>query len=323
MLNKLATYDNLIVRGCYLPSRCSLSHVANESSTHLFLECPYALHLWRWFASTFNCTVNFQSKEDIWNICNGSWNPQCKTVLTSSLINIFNCIWFARNQSRFQDKNIHWKSSIAAVISNSTLFGNLSKTVASPSISNFVILKKFNVSLHPPRAPRIIEVIWQRPSPGWTKCNTDGSTNVNLSSCGGIFRDSNSKLLICFGESTGIGNSLHAEISGAMRAIELANTHQWTNLWLEVDSELVVKAFKNHSLVHWHLKNRWLNCIQISRTMNFMATHIYMEENTCADSLVSLSHNLGNFTVWFDIPDCIRSAGNNRLGLPNFRFVTH
>jgi ribonuclease HI len=324
MLDKLPTDDNLLIRGCYLPSMCSLCHACNESSTHLFLECPYALQLWRWFASTFNCTLNFQSKEDIWSICNGSWNPQCKVVLTATLINIFNCIWFARNQSRFQDKNINWKSSIAAVISNSALAGNLSKSVASPSISNFVILKKFNVNLHPPRAPRIIEIIWQPPSPGWTKCNTDGSTNGNSSSCGGIFRDGNSNLLICFGESTGIGNSIHAEISGAMRAIELAKTHHWTNLWLEVDSELVVKAFKNHSLVPWHLRNRWLNCMQLTRTMNFMATHIYREGNICADSLANLSHNLANLTVWFDLPDCIRSSyGNNRLGLSNFRFVTH
>jgi len=171
---------------------------------------------------------------------------------------------------RFQNKKINWRSSIASIISNAALSGNLSSKVASPSISNFVILKKFSVTLHPPRAPKIIVVIWQPPSPNWTKCNTDGSTSGNMYSCGGIFRNCNSDMLICFGENTGTGNSLHVELSGAMRAIELATTHQWLNLWLEVDSELVVRAFKNQYLVPWHLKNRWMNCMLLTRNMNFL-----------------------------------------------------
>lgn len=108
-----------------------------------------------------------------------------------------------------------------------------------------------------------------------------------------------------------------------MRAFELANSHQWTNLWLEADYELVVKAFKNHSLVPWHPRNIWLNCLQRTRTINFMVTHIYRKGIVCADSLANLGYNLANFTVWFDLPDCIRSSYvNNRLGLPNYRFTT-
>jgi len=52
-----------------------------------------------------------------------------------------------------------------------------------------------------------------------------------------------------------LGNALHVELSGALRAIELANTYQWKNLWLEADSELVIKALKNPSLVPWRLRN--------------------------------------------------------------------
>lgn len=196
-------------------------------------------------------------------------------MVTSALINIFNSIWFARNQIRFQSKKIPWRSSIASIISNVALSGNLSKKVASPSIANFIILKKFNVSLHPPRAPKIIEVLWQPPPRAWVKCNTDGSTNGILSSCGGIFRNYKAEFMICFGENTGPGDSLHAELSGAMRAIELANTHQWTNLWLETDSELVVKAFKNNAIIPWHLRNRWLNCMQVISRMNFLVSHIF------------------------------------------------
>jgi len=150
---------------------CSLCPVSSESSSHILLDCLHALNLWRWFASIFGCTLNFQTKEDIWNIYNGSWNPQCKVVVNAALINLIYSIWFARNQIRFQNKKIPWKSSIASIFSNVALTGNLSKKVASPSIANFVILKEFNVYLHPPRAPNIIEVIWQPPI-RWIKYNT-------------------------------------------------------------------------------------------------------------------------------------------------------
>jgi ribonuclease HI len=157
----------------------------------------------------------------------------------------------------------------------------------------------------------------------WTKCNTDGSTNGNLSSCGGIFRNSDSELLLCFCDNTGQGNALHAEISGAMRSIELANTFNWKNLWLEADSELVIKAFKNPSIVPWSLKNRWMNCLLLTSKMNFMATHIYREGNQCADTLANYGHNVDHLTVWLQVIDCIRSPFvYNRLGMPNFRFVS-
>lgn len=256
-------------------------------------------------ASIFNCNLNFQTKEDIWNICNGSWNPQCKVVVTVALINLINNIWFARNQIRFQNKKIPWKSLIASITSNVALYGNLSKKVASPNIANFVILKKFNVYLHPRGAPNIIEVIWRPPPIRWVTCNTNGSSNGNLSSCGGIFRNCKADHMICFGENTGVGDSLHAELSGAMRAIELANTHYLTNLWLEVDSEVVVSAFKNQSIVPWHLRNRWLNCLQLTSSMNFLASRIYREGNVCADSFASLGADVANLTVWYNLPMCI------------------
>lgn len=109
-----------------------------------------------------------------------------------------------------------------------------------------------------------------------------------------------------------------------MRAIELAETYNWWNLWLEVDSELVIKALKNPALVPWRLRNRWMNCLHIISKMNFFATHIYREGNQCADTLASLGHSAPNLFICLHVPDCIRSSYvKNKLGLPNFRFVTY
>jgi hypothetical protein len=104
-----------------------------------------------------------------------------------------------------------------------------------------------------------------------------------------------------------------------MRAIELADSHDWRNLWLEVDSQFVIKAFKNPSLVPWKLRTRWMNCILLTSKMNFLATHIYREDNQCADTLASAGFNVSNINVWLHIPDCIiPSYVKDRLGLPSF-----
>ncbi|RHN73363.1 putative ribonuclease H-like domain, ankyrin repeat-containing domain-containing protein [Medicago truncatula] len=322
MHDKLPTDENLSLRGCSLPSMCSLCLSCFETSYHLFLQCPYAKNIWRWFASILNINLQIQNFEDIWKICSRNWNPQCKLTITAAIINILNAIWYARNQQRFQDKKIHWKSSISTIISNVSLSSNLSQTVASSSITDFIIMKKFNVSIHPPKAPRIIEVVWHPPIFDWIKCNTDGAATNVSSSCGGIFRNKDSMFLLCFAENTGIGSAYHAELSGAMRAIEIAARHHWNFLWLESDSALVVNAFKNHSLIPWRLRNRWNNCLHIVSSINFMVTHVYREGNCCADALANIGLTLDHLTIWLDMPACIRGYYvQNRLGLPGFRFV--
>ncbi|RHN79171.1 putative ribonuclease H-like domain-containing protein [Medicago truncatula] len=99
----------------------------------------------------------------------------------------------------------------------------------------------------------------------------------------------------------------------------------YCNVWLESDSQLVILAFKSNSVVPWGLRNRWENCIHITHRMRFCASHIYREGNICADSLANFGLSLSSLDLfWFDsIPDFVRREYNrNRLGMPNFRFVT-
>ncbi|GAU35456.1 hypothetical protein TSUD_364120 [Trifolium subterraneum] len=132
--------------------------------------------------------------------------------------------------------------------------GNYSSGVSSASVREFVILKSFNVSSHPPKPLILKEVIWQPPIPQWVKCNTDGASNTSTSSCGGIFRNHNADFLCAFAENTGLKSAFKAELCGVMRAIEIAAGKTWRNLWLETDSTLVVMAFKSSALVPWDLE---------------------------------------------------------------------
>ncbi|GAU50302.1 hypothetical protein TSUD_409180 [Trifolium subterraneum] len=124
--------------------------------------------------------------------------------------------------ARFNNKLTHWKSAISWISSNVTLAGNNTRSCSTGSIWEFSILKNFNVTIHPPKAPVIKEIVWQPPIANWVKCNLDGASNLTSSSYGGIFGNSDVDLLGCFAENTGLGPAFSAELTGALRAIEIA-----------------------------------------------------------------------------------------------------
>jgi ribonuclease HI len=326
MHDKLPTDENLLSRGCYLPSMCNFCCLKAETTFHIFFECNFAIQLWSWLANCLGITLQFNSIEDIWRITDLNWSPQCKVTVTAALINLLNFIWHARNQARFDDKRITVQSAISMIISCTSLSGNNTKKVASNSIRDFIILKKFNVSIHNPKLNSVKEVVWNPPLVNFVKCNIDEASKGNPgdASCGGIFRDSNSDFLLCFAEPLGFESSYIAELHGAMRAIEVAHHMNCSNLWLESDSQLVVSAFKNpEKLVSWAIRNRWQNVLAWTRQMNFVVSHTYREGNVIADLLANHGLSLSSIFFWHEAPFFIREElSRNKLGLSNFRVVS-
>jgi len=68
-----------------------------------------------------------------------------------------------RNQARFCDEQLHWRTAINLTVSKVNLSGSKTKKYAYGSISEFRVLKVFNIIIHPPKAPDIKEVIWIAP----------------------------------------------------------------------------------------------------------------------------------------------------------------
>ena len=323
MHDKMPTDEKLRERGCNLPSIYNLCLQQEETTFHLFFDCSFSIRLWTWFSQILNLNLHFNDVEEIWNLCDRSWTPQCKLVIKAAIVNILTTIWFVRNQARFNNKTIQWRSAISLVSSSVSFTGNNTTLTSYSSKTNFQILKKFDISIHPPKAPVIKEVIWNPPLINWTKANTDGSATSTNSACGIIFRDSNAVCLLCMSENLGPGNAFSAELCGAMRAIEVAYQKQWFNLWLETDSQLVVLAFKNSSCVPWTLRNRWENCNNLLISMNFMVTHIYREGNQCADSLANIGLSTQGLFLGEFVPSLLASRySKDKLGMPSFRFVS-
>jgi ribonuclease HI len=86
---------------------------------------------------------------------------------------------------------------------------------------------------------------------GWTKCNTNVTYvgNPGNASRACIFRNNHGVNLGCFAHFIGIANALYAEIMRIIFAIECAFERNWSQLWIESDSKLVILALKNTSII--------------------------------------------------------------------------
>jgi hypothetical protein len=51
MYDKIPTDENLMIRGCYLPSMCSICKNQGESTFHVFFECGFAVKTWSWLVA--------------------------------------------------------------------------------------------------------------------------------------------------------------------------------------------------------------------------------------------------------------------------------
>lgn len=321
--NKCPTDDQLWMRGCLVVSVCSICGKAYESTMHLFFGCSFANRLWNWLSSFLSLHVDSSSLQSILIICNGNWSSQVKDIIVAAIVNIVWVIWFCRNKLRFDGKRISYEAAINMIHANISLAGNLSSGHMSSNIQELAILKRFSVAGKLSSAPKIKEVNWYPPNRTWIKVNSDGAAkgSPGPAACGGIFRDSNSAILGCFACNIGPQNSLFAELMGAIIAIEVAHKRGWRNLWLECDSKLVIDSFSNPNIVPWKLKNRWLNCMVLSKEMFFLRSHIYREGNNCADKLANFGTTIHGM-VWWDLAPSfiLHDFSRDRTGLPNYRF---
>ncbi|GAU23976.1 hypothetical protein TSUD_327770 [Trifolium subterraneum] len=141
--HKMPTDEILAIRGIQLPSICSLCNKEAETTNHLFFQCPFSLALWNWLASIINQRIDYSSFSALWQVTNGSWNPQCKIVVTTAVIYILNSIWSSRNNIRFKNIKPNLNSITSSLIANVSLVGNYTCLTAGPSVNDFEILKFF------------------------------------------------------------------------------------------------------------------------------------------------------------------------------------
>lgn len=92
-----------------------------------------------------------------------SSSQQVQDVMLSAIVNVIWTIWHCRNCLRFDNKVIPFNSAKSLIMSNVSLSGNCSKGSMKSAIQDFMLLKKFSVSIHHGPAPCIKQVDWRSP----------------------------------------------------------------------------------------------------------------------------------------------------------------
>ncbi|XP_019431828.1 PREDICTED: uncharacterized protein LOC109338930 [Lupinus angustifolius] len=320
--NRLPTDENLKARGMALGSICNLCWTTEETSNHLFFQCSFAIDIWNWLSSQLGFRLDNASIHGLMNISK-RWSPQVNMVIRASIINSISAIWYCRNKVRFENLSISIAQAMTKIRNDTSFTGNFSKLCVRSSMTEFSILKAFNVTCHYNKAPSILEVIWNLPAPGWVKINSDGAAKGFPGHTGGcaIFKDNIGSCLGCFASYFNIQDSLYAEVLAAILAIQTAFSKGWHLVWLECDSSWVVEIFRGSMAVPWKLSNLMLKCRNTMLAMQIKISHIYREGNICADKLANYGVTSRCDSWWTSLPTFILpDFHRNRLLLPNYRF---
>ncbi|KAL3007546.1 hypothetical protein AAZX31_08G341300 [Glycine max] len=113
--------ENRIKRGCTVISWCSLCKL--------------------------QCCINLSSMHTVLSCCESFSSSQLQDVTLASIANTIWAIWFARNNSRFQDTSIIFLAATQLISAATTLSGNISKGSMKSSIDEFTVLKNLGTSI--------------------------------------------------------------------------------------------------------------------------------------------------------------------------------
>lgn len=87
--NKIATDDNLRIRGCIVTSMYSLCNCCCENVLHLFCSCNFASQVWSWLGSKLNLQIDISTTLSIISVCDRKWSPQVYDVITAAMFIVF------------------------------------------------------------------------------------------------------------------------------------------------------------------------------------------------------------------------------------------
>ncbi|KAI5413783.1 hypothetical protein KIW84_058070 [Lathyrus oleraceus] len=105
-------------------------------------------------------------------------STQAALVFKVAAIFLLNQIWMARNDIKYNNRRISIIDSINMINTQVKISGDNTSKNSFIFVEDFTTLKDFSVTIRPPKATNIKEVLWSPPNLEWTKCNCDGVFNV-------------------------------------------------------------------------------------------------------------------------------------------------
>ncbi|CAI0401383.1 unnamed protein product [Linum tenue] len=144
------------------------------------------------------------------------------------------------------------------------------------------------------KAGEWIGVGWNRPQPGWSCVNTDGSVELasQSSTAGGVVRDDQGHFLGAFAMNLGGGSITRAELMGILQGLRCAWELGVRKVLLQTDSQAAIRIIEaaTNTHPHYHIVLQVRRMVQCNWEVRI--EHIYRESNMVADFLASTGHDL-------------------------------
>ncbi|OIT27219.1 hypothetical protein A4A49_37653 [Nicotiana attenuata] len=155
------------------------------------------------------------------------------------------------------------------------------------------------------------QVVWNKPSYGFVKVNSDGSalSNPGKIGAGVIIRDHSSKFIHAMATPLGEGTNNFAETKAAFIGIKWCLGNGFSKIHLETDA-LLIQWLTNGKKFPWCIKMKLQQLLDLCNSCeSFICSHTYREANCPADSLSKLSHDVTTMTEFHNasaLPSHIR-----------------
>ncbi|XP_070021835.1 uncharacterized protein [Nicotiana sylvestris] len=285
---KLPLDDFLKRVGYCMPSKCWCCIQPDEESLqHLFFRSEIAKTTWKYFLSRAGITVEglilHQAITKCWtaNVC-----LRLKPVMQSLPSCIVWELWKRRNSMKYSDA-VTTSSVIYQVSSNLQALVKVRKRgmdmVPHKWQDLLTMMENFTPKL------KVTKVMWEFPSAGWLKVNTDGASrgNPGRSSIGFCIRNENGDIVKSGGKEIEETTNTVAEAKAMVEALRLCRFQQYSHVWLQTDSMLLKKIIDGIWKPPWIISDQVEEMMQLMNEGNYKVTHIHREGNKLADHLAN------------------------------------
>ncbi|XP_009791286.1 uncharacterized protein [Nicotiana sylvestris] len=291
---KLPLDDFLRKLGYSMPSKCwCCADPKEESLLHMFFTSNAARSVWSYFLRRAGISLDGLSLHQAITKC---WTtpvvPRLKPVLQALPACIVWELWKRRNNLKYGE-----------LVSVSRVIYQVSSTLQA-----LVQLKK--PGLHVPHkwldlltmmeqyTPRLKydKVLWEFPSRGWIKVNTDGACrgNPERSSISFCIRGEVGDLIYVEGREISEGTNNVSEAVAIAEALKMCKSFNYFQIWLQTYSMLLKNIIEESWKPPWYITKHVEEILRLKEQSIIKVTHIFREGNTLVYHLANYALDEGN-----------------------------
>ncbi|XP_070007342.1 uncharacterized protein [Nicotiana sylvestris] len=142
---------------------------------------------------------------------------------------------------------------------------------------------------------KVTKIIWEFPSAGWLKVNTDGASrgNPGRSSIGFCIRNENGDIVKSVGKEIEETTNTVAEAKAMVEALRFCRFQQYSHVWLQTNSMVLKKIMDGIWKPPRIISEQVEEMMQLMNEGNYTVTHIHREGNRLADRLANYALDHG------------------------------